>query len=376
MKKFFKISAIIISAGVAATLAGCSGCAGCSGAPKNTALTVSNWYTGTSYKGIQPSFITDNPEYADYAEKIVYDVNFDKTNAVNSTYSAEYTNGSFSTEFHAVYYDWSKSTDSYKSDEKELVYYYKAVFNVSVQYKIKAGGAQSEVFNDSVVNESYFRAAGKNLQPVYSKQVIKSTSPANYQATSLDNAYIKVDAEYENFYSPDCGEVTTIAKEGDKQETNSRGLDTNNSIFDNSSLYIAVRSMKLSESLSQSISLYSAAAGGISTYSISGTDAGLEAKERKAVSAELAAKSLYSPVTKDSDGNDIEDKGIDTVAVNVNYTGGSLQGTTQTIWFAAIQNSDNNTARATMLKLSIPLSYNLGTLNFTLKEVQSTLWNK
>ena len=63
------------------------------------------------------------------------------------------------------------------------------------------------------------------------------------------------------------------------------------------------------------------------------------------------------------------------VAVHLNFVGGDLSGTTQTAWFAAITDADKNIGRTTMLKLSVPLSYGLGTLNYTLKTVQSTLWN-
>ncbi len=375
MKKLIKISAAAVAAGVSVMLAGCGGC---SGNVKNNALTNSNWYTGTSYKGIQPSFIKDDPKYADCSEKILYDVTFRKSLTPNSSYEVEYTDGSFLTEFYATYYDWNSSIEDYKADKEELVYCYKTELNIKVQFTIKASGDKSEVFSDKVVNECYFRAAGKNLQPVYSVQTVKSTTPANYQATSLDNAYFNVDCEYKNYYKTDCSEVTTVTTETGKQpQTETVGLNKiNNSVFDNSSLYIAARSMKLSESLSQNISLYSPAAGGVSAYALKGGNVALGDEERKAVSKKLEDAKLYTPVTKDEDGNDVEDKGIESVSVSVSYAGGSLQGTTQTIWYAAIKDADNNQSRATMLKLSVPLSYNLGVLDFNINEIQSTLWNE
>ena len=45
------------------------------------------------------------------------------------------------------------------------------------------------------------------------------------------------------------------------------------------------------------------------------------------------------------------------------------------VWYAAIPDEDNNTYRATMLYLSQPLSYGLGTWEFTLAEVESVLGN-
>ena len=375
MKKFFKISAVAAAVGMAVTLAGCGGCSGCSGNTANSTVTNSNWYTGTSYKGIQPSFIAEG-EFENYKERLSYSVNFDGSAAKNNSYSVEYKDGKYSTEFYATRYDWQSSLDGYKSEKTELVYYYKTEFSISVRYSLKSGG-ESEWFDDSVITESYFRAAGNNLQPIFSRQQIKSTSPNKNKAKTLEDAYKRIDAVYENYYSPDCKEVTSVTKEAGKDET----TDTysfkkvKNTLFDNSSLYIAVRSMKLNSGYSQTVSLFSAAAGGVSSYLVSGSTAALESGERKEISSELAGKGLYVPKNStDENGNPVEDAGINSVAMNINYTGGVLSGTTQTVWYAAIENTDNNVSRATMLKISIPLSYNLGTLNYTLKEVESTLW--
>ncbi len=50
---------------------------GCGGNSVTTERTNSNWFTGTSYAGIQTSFIpvADHPEYT--KEEIVYEVSFD-----------------------------------------------------------------------------------------------------------------------------------------------------------------------------------------------------------------------------------------------------------------------------------------------------------
>ena len=119
MKKFFKISAAAAAVGMAVTLAGCGGCSGCSGNTANSTVTNSNWYTGTSYKGIQPSFIAEG-EFENYKERISYSVNFDGSAAKNNSYSVEYKDGKYSTEFYATRYDWQNSKDGYKTDKTEL----------------------------------------------------------------------------------------------------------------------------------------------------------------------------------------------------------------------------------------------------------------
>lgn len=387
MKKFYKITLAVLSIGLAATLAGCNGCSSCNNSRKNLTVTNSNWFAGTSYKGIQPSFIINDIENKENdirwndIEDIDYEMTFTKPNEgkANSDYSVDYKDGSFKTKFYAFHYDWNKLEPCNKpenTDENiEVLYYYETQMNVSVQYTFK-DGAKSEWFEDSMISECYFRAAGKSLQPVYSKQEIKSTSPNKNKPKSLEDSYKSIDVVYENHYNRNCTEIKSVTKEAGKEASEKvySVKKVKNTLFDNSSLYIAMRSMKLSVDYSQTISLFSAAEGGVSSYAVNGSETPLGDKI-KAVSDELAKNGLYYPVTQDDEGNPIEDKGINTVAMNINNVSGNLYGTTQTVWYAAIENQDNNTARATMLKISIPVSYNLGTLNFTLKNINSTLWN-
>ena len=379
MKKFTGIAAIAAAAGIAVTLAGCGGCSGCNTKTVNNALTNSNWFTGTGFKGIQPFFILsdEHPEYT--KEEIVYDVTFDNSKNQNKSYSVEYKDGSMTTEFYATRYNLNSENipESYRTDKTEVVYYYKTSMNISVRY-IK-GDASTEWFEDSVTSECYFRAAEFALSPLYSKQVVKSASPKNFTANSLENCYERVDRVYENFYNDSFTEVTSyLNRGGENEQCNVYGKINKhkNTVFDNSSLYIAVRSMKLNESFTQGVDIFSAMSGGFSTINVSGSNSQLGGDEHKAISAALADKGLYSPVTTDAEGNAVEDKGVPAVAVTLNYAGGgSTNGAAQTVWYAAIENANNNTARTSMLKLSVPVSYGLGTLNYTLKEVKSTIWN-
>ena len=384
MNNKVKIIAATLAVGMAATLAGCGGCGGCAGCNNNTSsstLTRSNWYTGTSYNGIQPSFIEGHEKFS--KEEIVYDVTFDGSDAGNGYMTVDYKDGKFSTEFYAVR-NWSSKIGSAipegfepeKADE--VVYYYRTELTISVQYTLKRGNKdKSDWFEDHMVTESYFRAAGKSLQPVYSRQDIKSTSPANYQPVTLQEAYQKIEKSYENFYNDRCSKVLSITYDENGQESERKEYGKLNklerTLFDNSSLYIAARSLKLSSGLSESVNLFSAAAGSVSEYAITGSGATLDSTDEKLeikhISKELQDKGLFIP-TEDSEV-------VSTVAININYAGGNLHGTTQTVWYAALPSDDNavNVSRATLLKLSIPISFSLGTLNYSLKEIKSTLWN-
>ena len=103
MRNRTKILVASLAVGMAVTLTGCGGCFGCRGCGGNTAsntLTRSNWFTGTSYNGIQPSFVEGGDNFS--AEKISYDVTYDNTNAKNADVALDYKDGSFTTEFYAT----------------------------------------------------------------------------------------------------------------------------------------------------------------------------------------------------------------------------------------------------------------------------------
>ncbi|MDE5942652.1 MAG: hypothetical protein K2H30_00395 [Clostridia bacterium] len=373
MKRFPKFTAVVAAAVAAVTLAGCAGsCSSCGSKISNSALTNSNWYTQTGYKGIQPYFIEDNENFIG-GEVLKYGVTFESAN--NGFYSVEYKDGEYSTEFYAFDYDWNtQALENYRVEKTETLYCYKTTFKISV--KFSKGSEETEWFEDSVETVSYFRSAYYNLQPVYSSQTLSTTSPAMHNPASLAAAYKHYDLSFVNYYNSACTEVTSYKTENEEttSKTYTRLNKTSNTLFDNSSLYIAVRSMKLSDSLSQSIDLFNAQSGGISTINLKGGATAIEKEELKTISEALAEKNLYTP-DEDEEGNEVEDKGVPSVAVSIAYNGGEMSGTTQTVWYAALTDNDANTARCTMLKLAMPLPFGLGTLNFSLKEVSSTIWN-
>ena len=376
MKKFHKIAALVASATALVTLAGCmgGGCSSCGGNKvSNNALTNSNWYTQTGYKGIQPYFIDGQGTH----ETLVYEVTADTKS--NGYYQVEYETGEYTTDFYACEYDWNAESvpEGYRTENKDTVYCYETEFTIKGKFVM---GNNTKEFEDSIKTVSLFRSAYYDLQPVYSEQNIKTTTPVSYRPANFETAYKQYNVTYKNYYNYNCREVTSEKYENDEttpsdSKTYGKLNKTSNTLFDNSSLYIAARSMKLSSSLSQTINLFNAASGGISTIKLSGGDTAIKKEELAKISNALADKQLYTLVTKDEEGNDIEDKGVPTVAVTIAYDGGDMSGTKQTVWYAALNDTDNNTARCTMLKLSTPLPFGLGTLNFTLKEVSSTLWN-
>ncbi len=373
MKKRIGIAAVCLAAGCAAVLSGCAG------ATQNVAYLSSNWYANTAFKKFQPTFIKNDPEYKT-GEKVIYNLKFDGSKATNTTYSVNYGDGSYTTEFYAE--TISRNSERIHSDFKDgypegglTVYYYKTELKTgAVKFKVDK---EEKIFENgcSKVTESYFLSVEDRLRPVYSKQTINSVSPAVLQATSLESSYVEENYVYETYYSYDGNVALTVTDNGkDKTTKRTDGLNgSQNTLFDIAYIDVAVRACKLSASLSQQISLYTPHAG-IIDYTLSGVARALTETENKEISAELKDNGLYVPEFTEGENGEKVEKGLATVAVSANYNS-QLTGGSQTFWFAAIDNARNNTGRATLVKTEIPVPFNLGAITCTLSDVFSTLWD-
>lgn len=362
MKKKFAFAALTVAACCAVTLSGCGG-----QTIVNTAALSSNWYAFTTYKKIQPDFVGE-----ENAEKAEYKVTYSESEIPNSSYSVEFPKeGSYKTLFYALDFDYENLTDgdykaayAEKADKKAIqAYYYKTELSMP-EMLFKRGAESTKILSESIVTECYFLPVADSLRPLYSKISVYSHSPADYRTdSSIENVYRVVDRVYDNYYSYDGRSVKTKITYGKDDykyseqpsySVNDRLADADNVLFDNYSLNIAVRSMNLAADLSQNISLF-APNSGIQNYALTGSDGEMSDDELSVYTSIL--KSKYS--LKDT---------IKSVAVRVQYIG-DISGVSQKLWFAAIPDKTNNKPRATMLKLSEPLPYGLGTLNYTLKSI-------
>lgn len=361
------IAAAACCAIVVSGCAGCAGCAGCGGSTKNIAALSSNWYSNTSYKKIQPTFVD-----SEYKEIISYKVSQDLSTALNDKYSVSYSGGKYTTTFYATAFDKSKYADEEYADsypDNLTVYYYKTELTFdSVTFKV--GSDEKSFSGDKVVTECYFTSVEERLRPLYSHEEIKSVSPASKNPKKIDDAYIERDYEYTTYYSYNGEYAKTVVNDGtgNVEKPVARLSKAENTVFDANSLNIAVRASKLSKDFTQAISVYTPS-GNLQNYSLQGGYIALGDSERGIIEQEMIENKLFVP-EKDGEG---KDKPMDTVAVGVRY-GGELSGVTPIYWFAAITNNKNNRGRATMVKMSVPVPYSLGTLNYTLEEIQSTLY--
>ncbi len=367
MKRRFGVAAIAVAAGCAVIFAGCTGCNGCGANEKaNEAAFSSNWYADTNYRYIQPNFVGE-----DKAEVIKYSVTQDKETAGNASYSVEYAEGAYTTTFYATKLDKTLIDEEYRDAYPDdlTVYCYKTELNFSsVTFKMKnSEGSKKFDEGESTETECYFTDVNSHLRPLYSKIRTNCHIPAEYQTSDINETYEHVNQTVTTSYKYDgTAAKTVITDEVDSANNSTKtvnGLDkTDNSLIDVCGLNTAIRAMQLSASFTQVISVYSPA-GGMQNYTFTGSADALSEEERKAYEGILENKELYVPG---------EGKTLNTVCVTAALNA-DMEGVSQKYWFAAIENAKNNRGRTTMVKMSVPLTFSLGTLNYSLKEITSTV---
>lgn len=412
MKRSFKIIAV---AAACALLVGASGCA-----TSNNSLTVDSYWYIDSFEGIQRTSVLDEEGNENRtAEVLLYEINFDETSGGNAAFHINYftdeedfENGEnphyYKTTFYAVHFDWStQPCDDYRlttgdvsrlpeEDQNRLVGTSEVVYVLETEMELSGeyvlGDTETEATADNSVQFSnymrtvtYFRSARNTLEPVYSKQEVCTTSPATMAPAAADDMCVTIEYEYEVFYNFDCTEATytytEISRNGDDGQPEEKhvvsGLqDSSYTVFDNNSLYTAVRGMSLSDSFSATVSLFIPANFGLFDVSITGgTQAELDTENDADIISALTSAYGEPEVTENNAGEEDDETEHSYIYYNpVSITSAAeLHGTTQTAWFAAVSDESNNTYRATMLRLTVPISYGLGTIEYRLAEVVSVL---
>lgn len=368
MKTFGKCLAVALAVAGAATLAGCS-----RGTPNYRTATTANWNVRTSAAVEHNSFEfwQKNKEIATYA------ITF--TDGSNASYKVSYnaSAATYSTSFYMLpVYDWATDTiEEYRTEnsEREPVYVYETSFTISGSYQMKSGGATKE-FDDEITTVSYFRPAGKNLQPVYSEQKIKNAAAASLTPGSIDSAYVQLDEEYKTYYNKNCSQATVIKTKAGKEgtETKKIGLSSEYSNFDNSQLRAAVRAFTLSGGASRTFRVLTPQNGSLAsvTASVSNPAELDSTKDLGIISALTSAPENYiffdgTVADKKEDEKDRTFR-YSAVTLSVNQ---SLRGAAPTAWYSTVENNDVNGTRCVLLKRSEPLAFGLGTLNYSLNSL-------
>lgn len=372
MKKLLKTLAVIAGAGCVLTLSACSGCGG---TPDYKITTSPNWLV----RGSSADDLAVHTPFLSGAEEAVYSVSFEKTE--NSIFSVDYGAGTYTTRLYATTYDRSDASipEELRADEsdEEIVYVYETALSLPVTYTM---GEESASFENAITTVSYFRSAANNLLPVYSKQDIKSASPNSLQPDRLETAYVQMDRVYETWYSGDGSTaVTTVtvrgSDDGVESGTSSHSAAGEYTLFDASSLAVALRSM--TQSSTQTFDVFIPINGRSYRYQAawgSATTAALPEEETDKVTLgsviaamDKATEAGYLLAGADEEGN----VNYDFVPVTVSLVS-DMSGPSNVYYFAEVENPDLNSCRAVLGRMEESVPFGLGKLVYTLTSVEFT----
>ncbi len=378
MKSAKKILATILLAGGVISVAGCSG-----GAVYSSTSTTANWNvaTSTTVEKNLTEFWRSHKEVATYS--------ISQTDSANNSYSVKYDTESADTKYTTCFYmdkndyDWGASnlpdgvkiTSAETAAPKDPVYVFETTLTVKGKY-VLASTKEEVAFSDSVVTTCKYRLAGESLKPVYSLQTIKSTAPNTLTATNKESMYVETDAVFETFYNRDCNKA--VVKTTDNKNNSNSGEKTvtlEGLVFDNCQLPFALRAFSLSGTKSFSI---------CSPQNGNAQGATISCQTAAELNAETDAQVINAlNNVKDGNGNKVEDyiffdgtaSSPDANARQIRFhnvgigINADMKGSNVVYSYAAVENADANTTRAVLLKMTTPLSFGLGTVYYTLKDL-------
>ena len=292
--------------------------------------------TNTNSRVIFSEYWTENANVAteNVTEELEYAVSFEKGTGLDMQYAVNYTNGAYTTRLKT------------EQSNGKTVYVYETDFSITVTYLYKG---ESVELQDSVKTSVKFEKASNALYPISSHKEIVSHSPQNGTTTQLNDCFSEYKYDVDTTYEADKG-VCVISKPDDEESqpiTSNFSIDTKKyNYLDNEQLLFALRGLSPTTASSSSFSVYNAFADSVQ-------------KIKVAFSAETGADFEFLK------------NGV-TVKDTISYYSTSISinsqnpGATQTAWIAKTVDSSKNTYRNVVLKLETPISYNLGTLVYTL----------
>ncbi len=280
----------------------------------------------------------DSISKQDLTETLEYEVKYESNN-ITSAYTLNYTNGKYVTQL-------STATEA----DGRKVYIYKTELTITATYVFNGEVAEC---NDTVKTEVKFEQSS-SLRPIYSRKEIKSSSPTeslSSDPTQLSQCFNEYDYTIETTYSGNAGagnSKITLNGEEPRTSEDSFTLDTEKFTYlDNEQLLFAIRGMRASANVASTFMVYSPFAK--TGQKIKTTFSAKEGTEFSFLRDGIAVKETieYFPTSIVLDAKN--------------------PGATQTAWYAATTNPQDNTYRNVMLRLETPVSYSHGTLIYTLK---------
>lgn len=270
-------------------------------------------------------------------ETLVYDVAFEEGSGLaDDSYALAYTNGTYQTTFSLAEKDGVK------------IYRYETQFSIDVTYSY---GSESETFSDYVKSWVEFERSA-NLRPIASHKEYVSHSPVS-GATSVADSYTKYHYSVDTTYASGAqsGQAVVTNLETQAAQTDSFEYEDKYTYLDNEQLLLAVRGLYQSASTSNPFYCYD-----YGKKSVQIVNAAFGSKQEGATFAFSKNGSAYNGV-------------VDYFPLELSLDAEN-PGATQTLWLAETEDSRDNTFRNVIVKMETPLSYNLGSLVYTLKSAE------
>ncbi len=276
-------------------------------------------------------------------ETLTYAVTFEKSNSAwTSGYTLDYGTGSYIARLTT------------KAEESEYVYTTELSIPVTYTY-----GDESVTYTDSVITKVRFASAG--LIPISSEKQVVSHSPVNGTPTSLKGCYSAYELEVLTTYQSNGKASSVVTGFSDKGESNERKLDRANdfdyaredySYLDNEQLLLALRAFPDS-STSETVETYNPFVDTIQKVKVT-----------------LDQKTSQSFPNLKRNGQPLADSNLSFRTVTIGLDE-SNPGATQTLKIATVTNPTNNVNRNVILSMTTPLSYGLGSLVYSLTDIQN-----
>lgn len=383
MKTFTKCFAVVLTAASLLTVGGCAK----STASAKTATTA-NWNVRTSVS-VENNMLEYWQSHAEVAD---YEISVKEGSNTSYTVTYDTANAVYSTRFYAeAVYNWTstdvpaefriKPDDSGKKLTQEPVYVYETSYKISGAYEVKSSG-KKHAFDDELISVCKYRLAGNNLQPVYSKQIVKNTAPNAMGTSNLEQTYIHTDAIFETWYNQGCTQA--LVEHTDNLSKDSAPTVTKKSVsskagyslFDNSQLRAAVRAFTMTGGATRTFNVFVPQDKVVQTCTAT-ISSPVELKNADETEKKIIDALNNSPDDYIFFDGAPSEEGDETIR-NYRYNAVSLaisanmKGTAPTCWYSCVENADLNTTRSVLLKMTTPLSFALGTMTYTLKSLDVT----
>lgn len=293
---------------------------------------TANWHANTADRSV-----------GNTQETLSYAVTFEKNESIRD-FSIVYETGTYTATLR-------NDNITLASGTSEEGYVYTTRLDITGHFTLN--GTDSETFTDYVTSEVRFLPATSGLRPVSSKKEVHTTSPLTNAPVSLDSAYkvyhYTFEADYDDALNAATTRYTDLTANNPSPKETSYKIETNYTFLDNEQIIFAIRGLSLTNSFS--CSTIHPIEESVATVSGASIETGKE------------------NMSFVMNGNEIAEE-INTNRLSLYYTNTSHSGAWQRLVYAQCTDVSNNRFRNVLLKMEVPVLYNLGTLTYTLKSAQ------